>query len=288
MSLLRILCTSSLLVFTFFFSKIGRRSALHVSEGCLALFSVAFGYQKNSVYKNRFNEAILRMQASGLIDKMLEDVKYDAKKFATGRQQIIGKVSAKMNRVANEERALTLADTEGMFIFLAIGFIIAVSALISEWVGGCTNKVLVILKKRKDDRDEADRLEREERDRRPSRKVSIFSRRSGGEKTPHSTTSISSMNNATLKELYEGPETQTSVVCMYNNSLILEENLNEAHRQLQERKEEEEENLRSNPSSAGSIKNDGAREISTTAEVNNQNTQKNIPDEGIFGAEVLH
>lgn len=45
--------------------------------------------------------------------------------------------------------------TEGMFLLLGIGFLIAGGVLISEWVGGCSNKCRQILKNRREDREEA-------------------------------------------------------------------------------------------------------------------------------------
>lgn len=37
-----------------------------------------------------------------------------------------------------DEKGLTLEDTQGMFLLLAIGFVLAGAALISEWMGGCS------------------------------------------------------------------------------------------------------------------------------------------------------
>ena len=42
-----------------------------------------------------------------------------------------------------------------MFLLLGIGFLIAGGVLISEWVGGCSNKCRQILKTRREDREEA-------------------------------------------------------------------------------------------------------------------------------------
>lgn len=235
------------------------------------------------MYKNRFNEVILRMSASGLIDKMLRDVNYDAKTRATGKQQAIGLMKRK-SRAEPEERALTVADTEGMFIFLAIGFIIGLSALISEWVGGCTNKVLVILKKRKDDKTEADKVERDriEHEENPSRRVSIFSRRSGGNRTPHSAASLSSLNQQTLKELYEGPDKGNSTMCLYENTFIMEDNLIEAHRKIHEQDEDVE-------STSSKFSEKGKEIITTKAEINKDDADSHRETvERVFGEPVFH
>lgn len=48
--------------------------------------------------------------------------------------------SGSISFVSVEEKGLTLADTQGMFLLLAAGFILGASALISEWMGGCSRK----------------------------------------------------------------------------------------------------------------------------------------------------
>lgn len=45
--------------------------------------------------------------------------------------------------LTTQEKGLTLEDTQGMFLLLAAGFLIAAAALISEWMGGCTRKCRV-------------------------------------------------------------------------------------------------------------------------------------------------
>lgn len=254
----------------------GRRSALHVSEGCVALFNVAYAYQEHSVYRNRINEVILRITEAGLFSKLLDDVNYDAKKRATGRQQPIGIAFNKVKLASPDERGLTLADTEGMFILLGIGFIIALGALISEWVGGCTNKVMRIMKKRKHDQDEAERVEREREqlEEHPSRRDSRTSKLS----TPHSIHSVSALSKDTLKELYDGPESQKSTICMYNGSLMTEEEVYAAQRHIQKGKE-------SLPSTAGSTR----KRVVTTVEVNHEGAlSEHFIEKGIFGGEVLY
>lgn len=48
--------------------------------------------------------------------------------------------SGKLNIVSAEEKGLTLEDTQGMFLLLAAGFLIAATALLSEWMGGFTRR----------------------------------------------------------------------------------------------------------------------------------------------------
>lgn len=45
-----------------------------------------------------------------------------------------------LNIISAEEKGLTLEDTQGMFLLLAAGFLMAATALMSEWMGGFTRK----------------------------------------------------------------------------------------------------------------------------------------------------
>lgn len=237
----------------FVYSKIGRRSALHVSDGCFALYSVGFALPPNTVYRNKFNELILTLTQGGLVDKLMRDVKYSEKKRASGRQQPIVGVGKPLRMNTPEERGLTLADTEGMFILLGIGFIVALAALISEWVGGCTNRVVGIMKRRKGERLERERVEREEHehDENPSRRPSWFfggkSRKSSKLATPKSTdrlslasnssTSIPSISKQALQELYDGPEKKYSAMVYIDGEMVPDDKVYEFQREQQLRKE---------------------------------------------------
>lgn len=48
-----------------------------------------------------------------------------------------------------EEKGLTLEDTQGMFLLLGAGFLMAVTALLSEWMGGFTKKCKSLRRKPK-------------------------------------------------------------------------------------------------------------------------------------------
>ena len=83
---------------------------MHISNECFALFGVSLAFQENSVYRPRINEAILALQQSGLIAKILSDVKFDMLRSSTGKLlQISGGRTMKIS--AQTERGLTLADT---------------------------------------------------------------------------------------------------------------------------------------------------------------------------------
>lgn len=91
------------------------------------------------MYADRFNEAILRFQQSGLVDKFMDDILWNLQKTSSDRLlKISGK--RKLKDASQDERGLTTADTEGMFLLMGIGYLIGASVFISEAVGGCAKK----------------------------------------------------------------------------------------------------------------------------------------------------
>lgn len=306
-----------LLFFLFHNSKIGRRSALHVSDGCFALFSVSIVLPRNSVYRNRFNDAILRNQENGIISKLLRDVNWEAKKIASGgRIEAVVTDTKKSRAPTPEERSLNLVDTEGMFMFLGIGYLIAVGVLISEWVGGCTNRVIGIMKRRK-----AEKVEQEERDKHPSRRESFlekFSRKASKasstksrrssmlqqRKASKDTCSIGSaksmtgLSKQTLQELYDGPHKVQPSIVFLDGKMVHENKMYEAHREAMEKIEQME-----NVSTDSSILTDEnavfRNKVSTIVEINRQSSppinlsrktseQLETIEEGVFGEKVLY
>ena len=142
----------------FIYSQLSKRSALHISRECFALFGVSLAYQLESVYRQKLNDGLLALQQSGILIKIMNDVRWDMQRTNKGRLlQISSGKTLKMNN--QEERGLTLADTEGMFLLLGIGFLIAGCVLVSEWVGGCTNKCMTFMKLRKEQKTEDHRIE---------------------------------------------------------------------------------------------------------------------------------
>ncbi|KAG5671434.1 hypothetical protein PVAND_001630 [Polypedilum vanderplanki] len=140
--------------------KIGRRSALHISDQCFALFGVSLALPEKSVYSRRFNDGILMLQQSGIIKKIMNDVRWDMMRTRSGALLQIGTGKA-LKITSTEEKGLTLEDTYGMFLLLGIGFLIAAGALVSEWVGGCTNKCIKLVKVKQEKKREEHRLEEE-------------------------------------------------------------------------------------------------------------------------------
>ncbi|XP_058449220.1 ionotropic receptor 21a [Malaya genurostris] len=126
-----------------------KRYSLHVSKECFSLFGVSLVYPPNSIYRDKFNNALLYMQEAGIIGKLSRDVSWEMQKTKDGayRQASVGQT---LRVPTAGEKGLTLGDTEGMFLLMGIGYLIGLGVLISEWVGGCTNKCREIIQARKD------------------------------------------------------------------------------------------------------------------------------------------
>lgn len=128
------------------FSNISRRSALHLSEECFALFQVGFLFPRDSVYKRKIDSMILLAQQSGLMNKILNEVKWSMQRSAGGKLLQASSSHTLRERI-QEERQLTTADTEGMFLLMGIGYLLGAIALVSEIVGGITNKCRQIVRR---------------------------------------------------------------------------------------------------------------------------------------------
>lgn len=92
-------------------------------------------FPHDSVYAKLFNEMNLRFAASGLDLKISNDMAWDLQR--SDSQNLLDSKSKSFSMDDVEERKLNLADTEGMFLLMAIGYVMAGSVLISEIVGGC-------------------------------------------------------------------------------------------------------------------------------------------------------
>lgn len=141
--------------------KLGRRSSLHISDECFALFGVGFAFQMQSVYRQKINDGILLLLQSGIIQKIKNDVRWDMLRSDSGGYLQISK--EKTLRISAKERGLTLADTEGMFLLLGIGFVVAGGVLISEWVGGIGNKCMQFMRIKREAKEELHRVEEDQR-----------------------------------------------------------------------------------------------------------------------------
>ncbi|CAB3239717.1 unnamed protein product [Arctia plantaginis] len=115
-----------------------KRAALHIANECFALFGVTIVFPNNSVYSAKLSGDIRRIFQSGLVNKISDEVRFEIQRSPTGKLLAVG--TETLNIVSAEEKGLSLEDTQGMFLLLAAGFLIAATALLSEWMGGFTRK----------------------------------------------------------------------------------------------------------------------------------------------------
>nr|QMS80360.1 ionotropic receptor [Histia rhodope] len=122
-----------------------KRAVLHISNECFVPFGVALSFPNNSIYTSRFSNDIRRVLQSGILKKIVSDVKWEMQRSSSGKLLSVG--SAILKSTSIEEKGLTLEDTQGMFLLLGAGFLIAAGALLSEWMGGISRRCCVIKKK---------------------------------------------------------------------------------------------------------------------------------------------
>ncbi|KAI9584052.1 hypothetical protein GQX74_010387 [Glossina fuscipes] len=128
--------------------NLSKRSALHLSEECFALFQVGFLYPRHAIYRPKIDNLILLAQQSGLIVKIENEVKWTMQRSASGKL-LQASSSNPLREVIQEERQLTTADIEGMLLLMGIGYLMGFIALISEIVGGITNKCRQMMQKKR-------------------------------------------------------------------------------------------------------------------------------------------
>ncbi|KAG7310769.1 hypothetical protein JYU34_003583 [Plutella xylostella] len=116
-----------------------KRATLHISNECFVPFGVSIGFPNQSLYTAKLSGDIQRMSQSGLLNKIVDEVRWEIQRSTTGKL-LAASSSGSIKIVSAEEKGLTLEDTQGMFLLLAAGAIIAAAALISEWMGGCNRK----------------------------------------------------------------------------------------------------------------------------------------------------
>lgn len=89
---------------------------------------------------------ILLAQQAGLMSKIENEVKWFMQRSKTGKL-LQASSSSPLRESIQEERQLTTADTEGMFLLMGIGYVVGAIALVSEIVGGITNKCRQIIRR---------------------------------------------------------------------------------------------------------------------------------------------
>nr|QIJ45763.1 ionotropic receptor [Glyphodes pyloalis] len=122
-----------------------KRAMLHISDECFVPFGVSMAFPSNALHSSKLSGDLRRMFQSGLIDKIVDEVRWEMQRSNTGKFLSVGSETLKI--VSAEEKGLTLEDTQGMFLLLAAGFLLAASALISEWMGGITRRCRLIRNK---------------------------------------------------------------------------------------------------------------------------------------------
>ncbi|KAG8034794.1 hypothetical protein G9C98_007870 [Cotesia typhae] len=101
-----------------------RRSTMHITKECFTNFGVTLVLPKDSIYTQTFDTVIMRARQSGLTQKIIRDVEWDLQRTAEGTRLPISE-DYKRRKVIIEERPLALDDTEGMFLVLGAGILIA-------------------------------------------------------------------------------------------------------------------------------------------------------------------
>lgn len=139
----------------------------------------------HSVYAVRINNMIARLQQSGLIAKLFSELQAELlreKRMRTGLATgLLRAPTAKQLRVDDaEERGLTVADTEGMFLLMGCGYGVALALLLSEMVGGFTNRCRRLGRLRREQRDQKEAAE-EEAQRELDREMAVLEMGNGGE-----------------------------------------------------------------------------------------------------------
>ncbi|KAI5639695.1 ionotropic receptor 21a [Phthorimaea operculella] len=123
-----------------------KRAQLHISNECFVPFGVIMGFPNNSLYTAKLSADIMRISQSGLMDKLVDETRWEIQRSPNGKYLAVS--SGFMLKITSaEEKGLTLEDTQGMFLLLAAGFLLAATALLSEWMGGFTKKCRELRKK---------------------------------------------------------------------------------------------------------------------------------------------
>ncbi|KAK0074404.1 hypothetical protein PV326_012477, partial [Microctonus aethiopoides] len=105
-------------------SRSTMRSSMHISEECFVNFGVTFLLPKNSIYTEVFNSMISRARESGLSDKIIRDVEWNIQRTANGQMLPVSS-EYKKRHIVIEDKKLALDDTQGMFLVLGAGILIA-------------------------------------------------------------------------------------------------------------------------------------------------------------------
>ena len=85
------------------------------------MFQLGYLFPRDAVYKRKIDSMILLAQQSGLVDKIFNEVRWVMQRSASGKLLQASSSNA-LREIIQEERQLTTADTEGMFLLMGIGY----------------------------------------------------------------------------------------------------------------------------------------------------------------------
>ncbi|XP_014213410.1 ionotropic receptor 21a [Copidosoma floridanum] len=115
-----------------------KRTLMHISEECFVRYNVVQLYPNGSLYTRSMNDFVLRATETGLIGQMVTDIDWQLQRNTMlMNKQITKRMSQKIQVV---ERNLTVEDTQGMFMLLGIGFLLALAVLSVENFTGRLDK----------------------------------------------------------------------------------------------------------------------------------------------------
>lgn len=170
---------------------------------------------------------ILLAQQSGLMNKILNEVKWSMQRSASGKLLQASSSNALRERI-QEERQLTTADTEGMFLLMGVGYLVGAIALVSEIVGGITNKCRQIVRRSRKSISSAWSSKRNSEDgeglRTAAEQLAHEHRKEAKRKTEKQGFGVREFNltKKTLKELYGNYNKQEPYYILKDGKLLLE------------------------------------------------------------------
>nr|WJJ63354.1 ionotropic receptor 21a [Pachyrhinus yasumatsui] len=121
------------------FSVESKRQLLHISQQCFIPFKVGILLPQHSVYSGVLADGLQKILQAGLHIKIANDVEWNMLRTATGKLLAASTRGGSLKTLSYEDRALTLDDTQGMFLLLGVGFLTGGAILLSEIFGGCFN-----------------------------------------------------------------------------------------------------------------------------------------------------
>lgn len=62
-----------------------KRAVLHISNECFVPFGVTIGFPNNSLYTAKLNNDLRRMVQSGIVDKIVDEVRWEMQRSSTGK-----------------------------------------------------------------------------------------------------------------------------------------------------------------------------------------------------------